>query len=233
MTEKNTASLTGTEIRILGRSCRIIALLGRGKSAYSWLATDGENRFVYKKMHQEAVEHYTFGNKLMAEVEAFGRLSEAGAPVPRLLEWNDAEQYLVKEYVEGDIAAVLAAAGRLTDRHFDLAWGFNEKLRDAGLHVDYFPTNFIFTPAGINYIDYECHPYNAEWDFENWGIYYWLNGQGMREHLDSGSTDLLNIPGTPKPFTEPFEERKREILARIRPGAVGNPDRTACGVSRS
>lgn len=231
MTETKTASLVGTRILILGRTCLISSLLGRGKSAYSWLATDGTERFVYKKMHREAVEHYTFGNKLMAEVEAWKRLSDAGAPVPRLLEWNDTDQYLVKEYVEGDIAADLAAGGMLTDRHFALAWAFHEKLRDAGLHVDYFPTNFIFTPDGIRYIDYECHPYNAEWDFGNWGIYYWLNGPGMREHLENGSTALLNIPGTPKPFTEPFEDRKRELLARI--GAASGSVAAGTSVSGS
>jgi hypothetical protein len=199
-------------VRLLDRDCVVESFLGRGKSAYSWLVTDGERRYVYKKMHSERVEHYAFSDKVLSEVDAWKRLSGAGAPVPRLIEWDAGRQYLVKEYVEGTLASELAARGELTARHFTLAWKFHLSLRDAGLHVDYFPTNFVFrgpdspdSPDDIFYIDYECHPYNPEWDFERWGIYYWLNADGMREHLERGTTDLLNLPGTPKPITEPFE----------------------------
>jgi hypothetical protein len=208
-------------VRLLGRDCIVKSFLGRGKSAYSWLVTDGEDRYVYKKMHNERVEHYTFSDKVLSEVDAWKRLCDAGAPVPRLLEWNAEKQYLVKEYIEGTLASELAARGSLTDTHFALAWKLHLALRDAGLHIDYFPTNFVFreidSHGEIFYIDYECHPYSPEWDFERWGIYYWLNASGMREHLETGTTDLLNRPGTPKPFTEPFEARKREILDAIAP----------------
>jgi len=214
--------MLGSIVRIQGRDFRVSAFLGRGKSAYSWLVSDGETRYVYKKMHQEAVEHYVFSDKVLSEVDAWKRLSAGGAPVPRLVEWDADAQYLVKEYAEGFLASDLAVQGSLTDDHFALIWDFHARVRDAGLHVDYFPTNFVFTgdgnsahPAGIIYIDYECHPYNAEWDFEHWGIYYWLNREGMREHLETGSTNLLNKPGTPKPVTGPFEAEKLEILARI------------------
>lgn len=217
--------MLGSKVWIRGRECTVIAYLGRGKAAYSWLASDGETRYVYKKMHQEAVEHYTFSDKVLSEVDSWNRLSLAGAPVPALVQWDAEAQYLIKEYVEGVLASELAAQGRLTDAHFALIWDFHARVRSAGFHVDYFPTNFVFTalsgedptvqPSAMYCIDFECHPYAEEWDFEHWGIYYWLNSEGMREHLSSGSTSLLNKPGQPKPVTEPFEERKQEILARI------------------
>ena len=47
------------------------------------------------------------------------------------------------------------------------------RLKEAGLNIDYFPTNFVVCDGLICYVDYECNPYMAEWSFENWGIKYW------------------------------------------------------------
>lgn len=50
-------------------------------------------------------------------------------------------------------------------------------LYEAGLNIDYFPTNFIVQDEKIFYIDYECNNYMDEWNFENWGIKYWSKTQ--------------------------------------------------------
>ena len=44
---------------------------------------------------------------------------------------------------------------------------------EAGINIDYFPTNFVVRDSLIWYVDYECNPYCEEWNFENWGIRYW------------------------------------------------------------
>lgn len=207
--------MIGQTIALQGKEYRITELLGHGKSAWSWLAENGGGRVVYKKMHNEAVEHYTFSDKVLSEVDAWKKLSAAGIPLPVLLEWDAEKQYLVKEYIEGPTAAELCIQGKLTDEHFEMAWDLNSRLAGAGFHIDWFPTNFIFTGGGIVYIDYECHPYNAEWDFEHWGVYYWLNRSGMKEHLETGTCATLNKPGTPKPVTEPFEAEKQALKERL------------------
>ena len=46
-------------------------------------------------------------------------------------------------------------------------------LYPAGLNIDYFPTNFVVRDGRLWYIDYECNPYDRQWDFEHWGIRYW------------------------------------------------------------
>lgn len=210
--------MQGQTVHILNEDFILESLLGRGKAAYSWLAVSGNRQVVYKKMHTEPVPYYTFSNKVLSEVDAWKRLTDAGIHMPELLEWNDDQQYLVKEYIPGKTAAELAAQGLLQDQHFMLAWKFNRTLASAGLHVDYFPTNFIVTDTEILYIDYECHPYNSEWDFENWGIYYWLNSAGLKTLLETGTCDTLNYPGTPKPVREPFEAAKQAILGRVSSG---------------
>ncbi len=211
--------MRGQTVRILNDNFVIDSLLGRGKSAYSWLATSGSRQVVFKKMHSEPVPYYTFSNKVLSEVDAWQRLTSAGIPMPELLEWNDEQQYLVKEYIPGPTAAELGAKGLLKYEHFSLAWQLHQQLTAAGFHVDYFPTNFIFDGQRIVYIDYECHPYNSEWDYENWGIYYWLNSDGLKTLIETGASDTLNYPGSPKPIQEPFEEAKQALLGRLIAGS--------------
>ena len=48
-----------------------------------------------------------------------------------------------------------------------------EQARNAGLNIDYFPTNFAVHCGVLYYIDYECNAYCDEWNFDNWGVKYW------------------------------------------------------------
>ena len=43
----------------------------------------------------------------------------------------------------------------------------------SGLHIDYYPTNFVVSDDLLWYIDYECNNYIEQWDFEHWGKQYW------------------------------------------------------------
>ena len=52
-----------------GREYRIIKLLGKGKGGYSYLASQGEKKYVLKQIHHEPCSYYTFGNKIEAEIK--------------------------------------------------------------------------------------------------------------------------------------------------------------------
>ena len=34
------------------------------------------------------------------------------------------------------------------------------------------------------YVDYECNDYSEQWDFEHWGIQYWLPKVSFRSYRD-------------------------------------------------
>ena len=53
----------------------------------------------------------------------------------------------------------------------------------AGLNIDYFPTNFILWGGVLYYVDYECNPYDAQWDFSHWGSRYWADTPELRAWL--------------------------------------------------
>ncbi len=164
-------------ITVNGKEYDIIKLLGKGKGGYSYLVTDGQIRYVVKQIHHEPCDYYKFGNKLEAELGDYDKLLAVGIRIPRLYEVDKTAERILKEYIEGDTAAELAERGELTQNRVDDVRHMSELLFAAGLNIDYYPTNFIDTPRGLYYIDYECNPYSAEWNFENWGSKYWTVGR--------------------------------------------------------
>ena len=63
---------------------RIIKLLGKGKGGYSYLATDGERKYVLKQIHHEPCEYYQFGNKIEAEIRDYERLKQLHIRMPQM-----------------------------------------------------------------------------------------------------------------------------------------------------
>ena len=161
------------KIEVNGKPYEVIKLLGKGKGGYSYLVTDGVNRYVLKQIHHEPCEYYTFGNKLQAELHDYERLSKLGLPMPRLIEYDEKNERLLKEYIEGDVISDIIESGQLTVEHIRQITDMCDKLYPAGLNIDYYPTNFVLMNGVIYYIDYECNQYSDEWNFENWGKQYY------------------------------------------------------------
>lgn len=200
---------------------KIVKTLGKGKTGISYLVQKDDGLFVLKVMNKDVDDYEKQLEIFNGEKYSYERMSKIGVGVPKLYEFDEENNYLVKEYIEGTCASELAAVGYnkdsgLTDKHFELIFDMHRRFKNVGIHVDYFPANFIFTSDDKIYcIDYECYDYNQEWDFVEWGIYYWLNEEGMKELLQKGATDKLNKSGTFKPIDEPFEEIKQELVKKF------------------
>ena len=61
----------------------IIGFLGKGKGGYSYLASDGEQRYVLKQIHHEPCSYYQFGNKIQAEINDYNRLKKSVLEYPK------------------------------------------------------------------------------------------------------------------------------------------------------
>lgn len=199
----------------------IIQTLGQGKTGTAYLVKKNNSQFVLKKMNEQTEDPQKTVEIFNGEKYCYERMSKIGKGIPKLFEFDEKNHFLVKEYIQGETAATLATHDAfckdgLTENHFRQILDMSRRFKKVGIHVDYFPTNFIYTNSGELYcIDYECYDYNSEWDFEHWGIYYWLNKDGMRDHLEKGGTSKLNKPGTFKPFDEPFEELKKRVIELV------------------
>jgi len=166
-----------------GKEYTILRLLGKGKGGYSYLAEQEGQRCVVKQIHHEPCDYYQFGDKMEAELRDYGRLTQLGIPIPKMLDADRARERIVKAYIDGDTVFDLVKSGRMREDYIRQVKQMCARLYPAGLNIDYFPTNFILQDGILYYIDYECNDYSDEWNFENWGIRYWSKTEVFLKYL--------------------------------------------------
>ena len=156
--------MIGTQFETKSGTYTITCLLGKGKSGHTYLmerhTIHGPEERVVKIMYDETVPFYSFRReRFEAEVDAYHTLQPHGIHMPELLEYDVKRRYLVKSYVDGRTAAALVADGLLDDAILAQLFEMAARVETAGINIDYFPTNFVVTPAGdLYYIDYEVNP---------------------------------------------------------------------------
>ena len=156
-----------------GKDYNVICLLGKGKGGYSYLVTDGSNRYVLKQIHHEPCDYYTFGDKLASELRDYERLRAIGIPLPVLLEVDATQERILKEYIDGDTIDRIVLRDEMKPEYYAQIRTMCEKLYAANTNIDYYPTNFVVQEDILYYIDFECNEYMQQWDFEHWGHLYW------------------------------------------------------------
>ena len=174
------------EMTINGKNYRITKLLGKGKGGYSYLADDGNNRYVLKQIHHEPCNYYQFGNKLEAEIRDYKRLKAIGIKMPAMLETDVENERILKEFIDGDTIYQLVLQDKMKSIYIEQLHSMCTLLYAAHTNIDYFPTNFVVHNEEIYYVDFGCNDYMEEWNFENWGIKYWSRTpeflQYVKEH---------------------------------------------------
>lgn len=171
-------------LTVNGKEYLIIRLLGKGKGGYSYLAEKEGKQYVLKQIHHEPCSYYTFGNKIEAENSDHKRLLSAGIRIPKMIDIDIENERIIKEYIEGDTIFDMVKDDVSVEPYMEQIHEMADKAKNAGLNIDYFPTNFVVHNGLIYYIDYECNEYMDEWNFENWGIKYWSKTPEFIEYLN-------------------------------------------------
>lgn len=161
------------KIEVNNKSFEIIKLLGKGKGGYSYLVTDGNKKYVVKKIHHEPCSYYQFGNKIQSEVNDYKRLKKIGIDLPEMYDIDIEREHILKEYIDGDTIFDMVNNNIDVTDYIIQVKEMCKKLYAENTNIDYFPTNFVLQDGKLYYIDYECNDYMEEWNFENWGIKYW------------------------------------------------------------
>ena len=192
------------EIIVNNNEYTITKYLGKGKSGYSYLAQRDNKEYVIKQIHHEPCDYYSFGDKLEAELNSYKILKNVNITMPILIDVDKEKECIVKEYIDGLILIDLIANNNIEEKHISQVFDMCNKLYAANLNIDYFPTNFVIQHGIIYYIDYECNSYSDEWNFENWGIYFWVPSKRMKSFVDTGNYEYIIKNG--KPITEELED---------------------------
>lgn len=167
----------------------LIKLLGHGKGGYSYLVELEGHEYVLKQIHHEPCAYYTFGNKIEAEHNDYHRLQNAGIRIPQMLAIDVKHERILKEYIPGPTVYQLVKEDAVKPEYFHqvryMAW----QAQQAGLNIDYFPTNFVVKEDTLYYVDYECNLYDPKWNFENWGNDYWWKSPVFLDYVNQ-HTDI-------------------------------------------
>ena len=142
-----------------GKEYKIIKLLGKGKGGYSYLAESEGRFYVLKQIHHEPCSYYTFGNKIEAERNDYQRLLKAGIRIPEMYDIDIENERIIKEYIKGETIFDMVKNDIAVDIYIEQVRRMAEQAKEAGLNIDYFPTNFVVRNGELYYIDYECNNY--------------------------------------------------------------------------
>ena len=166
-----------------GKEYNILKLLGKGKSGYSYLAVFDKTFVVIKKMHHEPCDYYKFGNKIESELSDYKKLYSLNIRIPKMIDYDIEQEIIIKEYIEGKTIFEIVRDDEDVSCYLNQVRFMSESVKNAGLNIDYFPTNFVVNNNLIYYVDYECNDYMDEWSFDNWGIKYWSKTQEFLNYL--------------------------------------------------
>lgn len=167
-----------------GKEYSIVNLLGHGKGGYSYLAERDGIQYVLKQIHHEPCSYYTFGNKIESERNDYTRLLNAGIPIPKMLDIDIENERILKEYIPGPTIYELVLQDAMKPCYYDQVRHMAWQAMEAGLNIDYFPTNFVVCDDTLWYVDYECNSYMEQWNFENWGNSYWWKSPEFLDYVN-------------------------------------------------
>lgn len=167
-----------------GKEYSIVNLLGHGKGGYSYLAERDGMQYVLKQIHHEPCSYYTFGNKIESERNDYTRLLNAGIPIPKMLDIDIENERILKEYIPGPTIYELVLQDAMKPCYYDQVRHMAWQAMEAGLNIDYFPTNFVVCDDTLWYVDYECNSYMEQWSFENWGNNYWWKSPEFLDYVN-------------------------------------------------
>ena len=197
--------MEGQTVTTGNKTFEIIKLIAKGKGGYSYLAKSDDAYVIVKQIHYEPCGYFRFeDDKLSSELRDYKTLCDLRIPMPKLQCYDQEKQFLVKEYIPGDTLAKIVADKRIDDSHVTQIFEMCKRLYPAHLNIDYFPTNFVEHHGVLYYVDYECSQYSEEWNFENWGIWFFSNQHGMESFLRSGDHSFLIANG--KPLQKGFKD---------------------------
>lgn len=165
-----------------------------------YLYSIGDNQVVIKELSNKTDDEGQL--EINKELYSYERLESLGIYIPKLIGYNYQENIVIKEYLEGKDLLGLIRDKKITKGTYMDLLKYGEQVNSDNLNIDYFPNNFILKEEKLYYVNYKVFPYTDELNLRNWGIYYWLNNDGIKEYMRSGDDSFINVKGEKNPIIE-------------------------------
>lgn len=104
----------GDIIRVQTLEMEIINKMKKDDLFYVYLASDGFKKFIYKRFNFKKL----FRNMLRQDIDKYKNLKRVGIRIPRLIAYNESENYIVREYIEGENFEELLKKGAITPEQY-------------------------------------------------------------------------------------------------------------------
>lgn len=104
----------GDIIRVQTLEMEITSLMKKDDLFYVYLASDGFKKFALKKFNMKKI----FGNMLKLDINKYKNLKRIGIRTPRLVAYNERENYIVREYIEGENFEELLKMDAITEEQY-------------------------------------------------------------------------------------------------------------------
>lgn len=177
--------------------------------------------YLYKKDNvyvviKELKEKYDIEGAVEVDKEVFSynRLRVLEIKTPKLLGYNRELNIVIKEYLEGENLLNLIKNSEVKKETFIELLQYSETINSDNLNIDYFPANFVIKDDSLYYVNYKVFPYTEELNLRNWGIYYWLNNEGIKKFIETGKEEYINISNEKNPIINEELTKKRDELYR-------------------
>ncbi len=167
---------------------------------------------VIKELSQKIDSEGEF--EIDKELFSYERLKALDIYTPKLLGYNRENNIVIKEYLEGkDLLGIIRDRTLTKDNYIELL-RYSEFLNSDNLNIDYFPANFVLKENRLYYVNYKVFPYSEELNLRNWGIYYWINNEGIKRYMETGDEYFINIENEKRPVITEELNKKRDELYR-------------------
>ncbi len=167
---------------------------------------------VIKELSQKIDSEGEF--EIDKELFSYERLKALDIYTPKLLGYNRENNIVIKEYLEGkDLLGIIRDRTLTKDNYIELL-RYSELLNSDNLNIDYFPANFVLKENRLYYVNYKVFPYSEELNLRNWGIYYWINNEGIKRYMETGDEYFINIENEKRPVITEELNKKRDELYR-------------------
>lgn len=198
------------EITGTSESYAFVEKLFESSNGIFYLYSTNINHVVIKELKEKFDEDGEL--EIDKEIFSYERLKSLDIYIPKLLGYNKELNLVIKEYIEGEDILKYIQNETLDKDVFMQLFRYAEAINADNLNLDYFPSNFVLKDKTVYYINYKTYPYQEELNLRNWGIYYWINSEGMGKYIETGNEKHINIEGEKNPIITKILKEKRDKI---------------------